>query len=511
METNKPRKKTTPVSATDQLKDILLQHGRVPPQAVDLEEVVLGAMMLEKDAVNAVIDILNPDVFYKDVHKKIFTAIQELFANSEPIDILTVTNRLKSNGDLDIVGGAYFISQLTNRVVSAANIEFHARIILQKHIQRELIRISTDIINKAYEDTTDVFDLLDNAEQGLFSVSETNLRRSFSTMPDLIKDAIKDIESAKNSDTNLRGVPSGYTELDRVTSGWQKSDLIILAARPSMGKTALALNIARNVAVEFNRPIAFFSLEMSSVQLVTRLISSETYLPADKLRRGDLADYEWQQLNTRIAPLVKAKLYIDDTPQLSIFELRAKCRRLKQQHDIQMVFVDYLQLMTSGGENRGNREQEISNISRSLKSLAKELDVPVLALSQLSRNVESRPGSKKPILSDLRESGAIEQDADMVIFIYRPEYYGMTEDSEGNSTVGQAVVSIAKHRNGKLADVNLRFVGQFARFEDLESSRNQPDNLTPNQNFEIQTKTVSSKMNDDTDYVPEPGHDEPPF
>lgn len=271
-------------------------------------------MMLEKDAVNAVIDILNPDVFYKDVHKKIFTSIQELFANSEPIDILTVTNKLKSNGDLDIVGGAYFISQLTNRVVSAANIEFHARIILQKHIQRELIRISTDIINKAYEDTTDVFDLLDNAEQGLFSVSETNLRRSFSTMPDLIKEAIQDIENAKNSDTNLRGVPSGYTELDRITSGWQKSDLIILAARPSMGKTALALNIARNVAVEFNRPIAFFSLEMSSVQLVTRLISSETYLPADKLRRGDLADYEWQQLNSRIAPLVAAKLFIDDTP-----------------------------------------------------------------------------------------------------------------------------------------------------------------------------------------------------
>ncbi len=511
METNKTRKKTTPVSATDHLKDILLQHGRVPPQAVDLEEVVLGAMMLEKDAVNAVIDILNPDVFYKDVHKKIFTSIQELFANSEPIDILTVTNKLKSNGDLDIVGGAYFISQLTNRVVSAANIEFHARIILQKHIQRELIRISTDIINKAYEDTTDVFDLLDNAEQGLFSVSETNLRRSFSTMPDLIKEAIQDIENAKNSDTNLRGVPSGYTELDRITSGWQKSDLIILAARPSMGKTALALNIARNVAVEFNRPIAFFSLEMSSVQLVTRLISSETYLPADKLRRGDLADYEWQQLNSRIAPLVAAKLFIDDTPQLSIFELRAKCRRLKQQHDIQMVFVDYLQLMTSGGENRGNREQEISNISRSLKSLAKELDVPVLALSQLSRNVESRPGSKKPILSDLRESGAIEQDADMVIFIYRPEYYGMTEDEEGNSTVGQAVVSIAKHRNGTLGDVNLRFVGQFARFEDLESSRKKPDDLSPNQNFEVQTKTVSSKMNDDTDYYPESGQEEPPF
>ncbi len=507
METSKSRKKPQPISAADQLKDILLQHGRVPPQATDLEEVVLGAMMLEKDAVNAVIEFLKPEVFYKDNHQKIFKAIQELFTKSEPVDILTVTNQLKSNGDLDIVGGAYYISQLTNRVVSAANIEFHARIILQKHIQRELIRISTDIINKAYEDTTDVFDLLDNAEQGLFAVSETNLRRSFSSMTDLVKQAILDIESAKNSGSNLRGVPSGYTELDRITSGWQKSDLIILAARPSMGKTALALNIARNISVDFQRPVAFFSLEMSSVQLVTRLISSETYLPAEKLRKGDLADYEWQQLNSRISPLVKAKLYIDDTPQLSIFELRAKCRRLKQQHDIQMVFVDYLQLMTAGNENRGNREQEISNISRSLKSLAKELDVPVLALSQLSRQVESRPGSKKPILSDLRESGAIEQDADMVIFIYRPEYYGMTEDGEGNSTVGQAVISIAKHRNGKLGDVNLRFIGQFARFDELDSSQRKMAELSPNNHFEVQTKTIGSKMNDDSDFEP----DEDPF
>ncbi|MDD4087700.1 MAG: replicative DNA helicase, partial [Bacteroidales bacterium] len=411
------------ITAGDPLKEVLLQHGRVPPQAVDLEEVVLGAMMLEKDAVNAIIDILNPEVFYKDAHQKIFKAIHQLFSKSEAIDILTVTNELKSMGELEIVGGPYYISQLTNRVVSAANIEFHARILIQKYIQRELIMISSDIIKDAYEDTTDVFDLLDKAESGLFAVSESNLRRSFEAMPELVKRAIEDIENARNSDANLRGVPSGYTDLDRITQGWQKSDLIILAARPSMGKTAFALNLARNAAVDFNKPIAFFSLEMSSVQLVTRLISSETYLAAEKLRKGDLQEYEWQQLNTKINPLVNAQMYIDDTPQLSIFELRAKCRRLKQQFDIQMVFIDYLQLMTAGGDNRGNREQEISNISRSLKSLAKELDIPVLALSQLSRNVESRPGSKKPILSDLRESGAIEQDADMVIFIYRPEYY----------------------------------------------------------------------------------------
>ena len=444
--------------------DLLNSQGRIPPQAVDLEEVVLGALMLEKEAVNAVIDILTPEVFYKEAHQLIFAAIKDLFTKSEPIDILTVTNHLKSTNDLDAVGGAYYISQLTNRVVSSANIEYHSRIILQKHIQRQLIQISSETIKDAYEDSADVFDLLDNAENKLFQISENNLRRNYDQMPDLVKLAIEDIEKAKNSGSQLRGVPSGYTELDRITQGWQKSDLIILAARPSMGKTAFALNMARNAAVDFNKPIAFFSLEMSSVQLVTRLISSETSLTADKLRTGRLEEYEWQQLNTKVTPLINAKIFIDDTPQLSVFDLRAKCRRLKQQHDIQMIFIDYLQLMTAKTEKNGNREQEISNISRSLKSLAKELNIPVLALSQLSRSVETRPGSKKPILSDLRESGAIEQDADMVLFIYRPEYYGLSEDEDHSSTKGKAVVSIAKHRNGKLGDVELRFVGLHKEF-----------------------------------------------
>lgn len=497
MEKSTRKTKLNSLNSADLQRNILLEHGRVPPQATDLEEVVLGALMLQKEAINAVIDILQPEVFYKEANQKIFAAIKSLFTKSEPVDILTVTNELKFAGELDIIGGPYYISQLTNRVVSSANIEFHARIILQKHIQRELIRISSEIIRDAYEDTTDVFDLLDKAEANLFAVSESNLRRSFSTMPDLVNIAIKDIENARLSDNSLRGVPSGYSQLDRITQGWQKSDLIILAARPSMGKTALALNLARNAAVSFNKPVAFFSLEMSSVQLVTRLISSESFLPAEKLRKGDLAQYEWQQLTTKIAPLVQAKMYIDDTPQLSVFELRAKCRRLKEQFQIQMVFVDYLQLMTSGGENKGNREQEISNISRSLKSLAKELDIPVLALSQLSRSVESRPGSKKPILSDLRESGAIEQDADMVIFIYRPEYYGLTEDGENNNIQGLAVINIAKHRNGKLGDVNLKFVGQYARFEDPENYQTQPAELAPNTGFELQTRVVSSRMNDD--------------
>ena len=445
-----------------------IEHGKVPPQAVDLEEAVLGAMMLEKDAVAAVIDILTAKVFYKEAHQKIFGAIHSLFGKSEPVDILTVTNELKNNGELEMVGGPYYITMLTSRIASAANVEFHARIILQKHIQRELINISSDIIKEAFEDTTDVFTLLDKAERNLFNVSETNLRRNWEDMHSLVKQAVDEIEAARDSDSHLRGVPSGFVDLDRITSGWQRSDLIILAARPSMGKTALALTMARNVAVEFDRPVAVFSLEMSAVQLVTRLISSETELRSDKLKRGDLERYEWEQLHSKISGLIDAKIFIDDTPALTIFELRAKCRRLKQQHDIQMVVVDYLQLMSGGGDSRGNREQEISQISRSLKALAKELDIPVLALSQLSRAVENRPGqSKKPILSDLRESGAIEQDADLVLFIYRPEYYGLHENEDGTSTKRMAEIIIAKHRNGATGEVRLKFIDTYAKFEDF--------------------------------------------
>ncbi len=476
-----------------------LEHGKVPPQAVDLEEAVLGAMMIEQDAVAAVIDILKPEVFYKEAHQKIFSAIFRLFGKSEPIDILTVTNELKSSGELEMVGGPYYITMLTSRIASAANVEYHARILIQKYIQRELIHISSDIIKDAYEDTTDVFDLLDKAEQGLFNVSESNLRRNFEDMPSLIKQAIEDIENAKNSDTHFRGIPSGYAELDRVTTGWQKSDLIILAARPAMGKTAFALSMARNIAVDFDIPVAVFSLEMSAVQLVTRLISSESELPATRLKKGELADHEWHQLNTRIQSLANAKIFIDDTPALSVFELRAKCRRLKQQHDIQMVFIDYLQLMTLGRDTRGNREQEISTISRSLKALAKELNVPVLTLSQLSRNVENRTGAaKRPILSDLRESGAIEQDADIVMFIYRPEYYGLDSTEDGTPTEGLAEIIIAKHRNGPTANVNLKFIAQYAKFSD-------PD--TPgvnNSNPEDYGKglRIPSKMNDSDDDTP---------
>jgi len=494
---NKPttsRKRTTPSTSNQPL----WEHGKVPPQATDLEEAVLGAIMLEKDALTAVIDILKAEVFYKEAHQIIFSAISSLFGRSEPVDILTVTNELKSTGELDIVGGPYYITQLTNRIASAANVEYHARIISQKFIQRELIRISSVIIKDAFEDTTDVFDLLDRAEQNLFAVSESNLRRSYDDMQSLVGDAIKEIEAARDQDGHLRGIPSGFTELDRITNGWQKSDLIILAARPGMGKTAFVLSMARNCAVTFKKSVAFFSLEMSSIQLVTRLISSETELSADKLKKGDLQSYEWEQLHAKINTLTDAKLLIDDTPALTVFELRAKCRRLKAQHDIDMVIIDYLQLMSGGGDSKGNREQEISNISRSLKALSKELNIPVIALSQLSRAVETRGGSKKPILSDLRESGAIEQDADMVIFIYRPEYYKIDVDEEGNSTAGIAEICIAKHRNGALEDVPLRFVPQYARFMDLDSGDDFAySGLNPSDNFDEQaTKTIPSRLND---------------
>tara|TARA_R110002096_G_scaffold365789_5_gene559155 strand:- start:16736 stop:18271 length:1536 start_codon:yes stop_codon:yes gene_type:complete len=478
-----------------------LEHGKLQPQAVDLEEAVLGAMMLEKEAVNTAIDILQPKSFYKDSHQKIFEVIQELFTKSEPIDILTITNALKQKGQLEIVGGPYYITQLTNRIASAANVEFHARIISQKYIQRELIRISTEIITDAYDETTDVFTLLDRAESGLFGVTEGNIRKNYDSMSTLIRSAIKQIEVAKGHEGNVSGVPSGFTELDRMTSGWQPSDLVILAARPAMGKTAFSLSLARNAAVEFKKPVAIFSLEMSSLQLVTRLISSESELSSEKLRSGNLRNDEIEQIHAKIGGLSEAPIFIDDTPAISVFELRAKARRLKSQHDIQLLMVDYLQLMTAGGEGSktGNREQEISTISRSLKSIAKELNIPVIALSQLSRAVESRGGDRRPQLSDLRESGSIEQDADMVIFINRPEYYGIDQDEAGNSTASLANIIIAKHRNGSVGDVRLKFTKELAKFGDFDSyNQNEQFNELPISDEFDQGNSItrSSRMDD---------------
>jgi replicative DNA helicase len=488
--------------------------GKLPPQALDLEQAVLGALMLEKDALSSVIDIIKPEVFYEERHQKIFEAIRVLFERTSPVDILTVTAQLRQQGELEIIGGAYYITELTNRVASAANIEYHSRIIIQKYIQRELIRISTDTINNAYDDTSDVLDLLDKAEKNLFEIAQNNLRRDSRKMDDLVHEALKDIEALKDKKDGLTGIPSGFTDLDRMTSGWQKSDLVIIAARPAMGKTAFVLTCARNAAVDFDKPVVVFSLEMSSVQLVNRLISGETMIEQEKIRKGTLEEWEWQQIHSKVGRLEQAPLIIDDTPALNIFEFRAKCRRLKSQYDIQLIIIDYLQLMHGKADGKGgNREQEIGSISRALKSVAKELNVPVIALSQLSRAVESRPGgSKKPMLSDLRESGSIEQDADMVLFLYRPEYYGLTVDEDNNPTQGVGEVIIAKHRNGETGTVRLKFVGKYVKFTDLDQmdfgGGNSPGapftGLTPSANFDKPSNFIirPSSMNDMEDESP---------
>ncbi len=506
------RSNKTPFSTDrrSRLTTVASSLGKLPPQATDLEEAVLGALMLEKDALSAVIDILKPDVFYKETHQKIFEAITVLFQKSSPVDILTVTAQLRQQGDLEMIGGAYYITELTNRVASAANIEYHARIISQKFIQRELIRISTTIINNAYEDTTDIFDLLDEAEKSLFDIAQNNLRRDSRKMDDILRESLDALEKLKDKVDGLTGIPSGFSALDRMTSGWQPSDLVIIAARPAMGKTAFVLTCARNAAVLSNKPVVVFSLEMSSVQLVNRLIAGETEIEQEKIRKGNLADWEWQQIHSKIGTLTEAPLFIDDTPALNIFEFRAKCRRLKAQYDIQMIIVDYLQLMHGKGDNKsGNREQEIGSISRALKSVAKELNVPVIALSQLSRAVETRGGDKRPQLADLRESGSIEQDADMVMFLYRPEYYGFDQDENGMPNNGVGEVIIAKHRNGETGTVKLKFVGKFVKFTDLEEDFGNPgsfslspmSSLAPSDDFEKPSNFIikPSKLNDPDD------------
>ena len=443
--------------------------GKLQPQAIDLERAVLGALMIDNESLSDTIDSLHPEYFYKREHQKIFEAIVKLFNNTQPVDLLTVSEELKKMGEIDFIGGFSYISELTNNIASASNTEFHARIIAEKFIKRSLISISNNIINDAFNESVDIFDLLSTAEEKLFTVTEGTLRKSYDKMSILIKGALENIEILRNKEDTLSGIPTGFSNLDRVTSGWQASDLIIIAARPGMGKTAFALSMARNIAIDYKKPVGFFSLEMSSEQLVNRLIASEAQLGANKLRKGDLADHEMIQLHEKIKYLSEAPIFIDDTPALTIFELRAKARRLVKNHKVGILIIDYLQLMHAGG-NAGNREQEISTISRSLKGIAKELKIPVIALSQVNRGVESRSGvgSKRPMLSDLRESGAIEQDADIVTFIYRPEYYKIFEWDNGDDSRGQAEIMIAKHRNGSLANIRLKFTAEFARFSNLD-------------------------------------------
>ncbi len=457
--------------------------GKVPPQAKEAEEAILGAIMLEKGAFDTVIEILKPECFYVDAHQRIFKAMQSLAGKNSQIDLLTVVEELKFKEELDIVGGAFYVTRLTNAVVSSANIDAHSRIVLQKFIQRELIRISGEIIGDAYEDSIDVFDMLDDAESKLFGITNNHLRKNFDEIETVLIKTIKRIDDMRNRQEDITGVPTGFASMDRVTYGWQPTDLIVLAARPSVGKTAFALNLARNAALHPTKPtpVGFFSLEMSSSQLVQRILSAESEIWLEKIARGQLEEHEMKQLHNKgINRLTKAPIFIDDTAALNIFELRAKCRRLKNKHNVGLIIIDYLQLMSGSGDRNANREQEISRISRDLKGLAKELQIPIIALSQLSREVEKRKeGNKMPQLSDLRESGAIEQDADMVMFLYRPEYYDITANEFGENNKGETHVKIAKHRNGSLELIKLKALLHIQKFIETDNDGNDSGGFRP--------------------------------
>ncbi len=445
------------------------EGGLVPPQAIELEEAILGALMLEKDSIVAVQEYLTADAFYKETHRTIYRAIESLSSELSPIDLYTVTERLKQEGKLKEVGGATFLAELTQRVGSAAHVEYHSKIIAQKFVQRELIRASTEIQKRSYDESVDVTDLIDYAENEIYHVSEGHMQRSVQSSGDILRRTMEAIEEASKSDDAFSGVPSGFVGIDRITLGWQPSDLVIVAARPSMGKTAFTLSMARNMALDHQIPVAFFSLEMSATQLMMRLIVAESQLDTKNVKTGRLTPEQWRHLEESIKPFQTAPLFIDDTPALSVFEFRSKARRLKTQHDIKLIVIDYLQLMTGSQDVRGNREQEVAGISRTLKAIAKELNIPIIALSQLNRASELRGGSKKPQLSDLRESGAIEQDADIVAFIHRPEYFGMKVDEDNIPLPpGLAEFIIAKHRNGATETVRLKFRKEQARFLDFD-------------------------------------------
>ncbi len=456
--------------------------GKMPPQAIELEEVVLGALLLE-NKISEVSTILTPESFYKDANGRIFSAMVGLFNQSNPIDTLTIIMELKKRNELDLVGGAYYISTLTNRIASASNVEFHALIIQKKYQQRQIIKIASKTIENAYMDDCEIDELLESTEKEIYKISVGNIKNDLESTSKLVGKAIKEIEISGQGIDGISGVPSGIYSIDKLTGGWQNSELIIVAARPAMGKTAFVLSLAANSAFGFNKKVAIFSLEMSKMQLIKRLISSETEINSLQLKSGNLNKHDWDQLNNKVERLYQDNLFIDDTTGLSVLELKSKARRFKEKHGCDLIIVDYLQLMAGDKSAKGNREQEISYISRSLKGLAKDLDIPVIALSQLSRAVESRGGDKRPQLSDLRESGAIEQDADMVIFLHRPEYYGILEDANRNSTIGYAEAIIAKNRSGATDSANMRYISPITKFTNWDYQPEVSNNITPNNNF----------------------------
>ena len=481
-------------------------YGHLQPQAPDIERIVLGALMIDKDAFTIVGEILHPETFYEVRHQKIYEAIRQLNMDERPVDLLTVIEELKRMGTLDEVGGQAYIVELTAHVASSAHIEYHAHILAQKYMARQLISFASVVETKAFDETIDVNALMQETEKNLFDLSQKNLKKDYTHIDPVVTEAINVLQKAAANKGDLTGLPTGYTELDKMTAGWQPSDLVIIAGRPAMGKTAFALSLAKNIAVDYNIPIAFFSLEMSDVQLGNRLISNVCEIEGRKILNGQLDATEWKRLDANVGRLQKAPIYVDDTAGMSIFELRTKARRLVREKGVKILMIDYLQLMNASGARFGSRQEEVSTISRSLKGLAKELNIPVLALSQLNRSVESREGDglegKRPQLSDLRESGAIEQDADMVLFVHRPEYYHIYEDAHGHDLRGLAQIIIAKHRKGATGDVLLRFRGAFTRFE------NRDDNVVP---YADSTggEIIGSRLNGGNDAAPSPSSDLP--
>lgn len=488
-------------SRTSQTKIVKVgmnEYGKLPPQAIELEDSVLGAIMIEKDAYEIVADLLRPSVFYKDQNRVIYEAIRELASKDEPIDMLSVSEKLRYKGTIDQAGGSVYLADLTRRVSSTAHLYYYAQILAQKSIARDLIAIAANIEEKAYDETQDIKELTSKAEADIFEITQRSQKRDVTQIDPVIDEAFKRMEKAAKNDGTISGIASGFDALDKITSGWQSPDLIIIAARPAMGKTAFVLSMAKNIAIDRKIPVAIFSLEMSNVQLVNRLIMNVCELEGDKIKTGKMSKKETQKLNTKINIMKGAPLYMDETPQLSLYELRSKARKLVRTHNVQLIIIDYLQLMNAQGSNFGSREQEVSIISRGLKALAKELEIPIIALSQLNRNVDSRSGSegKTPQLSDLRESGAIEQDADMVCFIHRPEYYHLYNDEKtGKDLRGLAQIIIAKHRNGATDSIWLRFRGKYAKFQN-ENEEFDNDELTPIQTDEKENgMSIPSKMN----------------
>ncbi len=452
-------------------------YGHLQPQAVDIEQVVLGALMIDSDAFSVVSEILKPETFYEPKHQYIYDAIRQLNLDERPVDIMTVTEELKRLGTLERVGGAVYVVELSSRVISSAHIEYHAKVLAQKFLARQLISFASNVETKAFDETVDVEELMQETEGSLFELSQKNMKKDYESIGNVLTDAMKILQASAENAGGLTGIPTGYTRLDVLTSGWQKSDLIILAGRPAMGKTSFALSLARNIAVDYGNPIAFFSLEMNNVQLANRLMSNVFEIAGSKILNGQLDNDEWQRLDKNMEKLRRAPIYIDDTPGLSVFELRTKARRLVREKGVKVIMIDYLQLMNANGMKFGNRQEEVSTISRSLKGLAKELDIPIIALSQLNRGVEGREGNegKRPQLSDLRESGAIEQDADMVLFVHRPEYYRIYQDDKGNDLRGMAEIIIAKHRKGATDIVILKFLGKYTRFDNPSNTASLPN------------------------------------